>query len=168
MMKVIIGLGNPGDKYKGSRHNVGFEAVDKIAEEMELVFAMEKKFKAMVARGEEILLVKPETFMNRSGESVAKICGFYKVKGGQLWLIHDDLDIRLGDFKVSWGKGPKIHNGVNDVEEKLGMDSFWRIRIGVDNREGREISGEKYVLGKFSSQEKEIVDQVIERVSKLE
>lgn len=170
-MRVIVGLGNPEDKHSKTRHNVGFMVVDRLqklkAVGGNLEFKEEKKFNSLVARRNDLILVKPQTYMNASGEAVSRILNFYKASLGDLWVIHDDLDIRLGDFKIQKGTGPKVHNGVNSVEEKLGSKDFWRVRIGVDNREPEERArseGSEYVLGKFRSQEEEILQRVIERV----
>lgn len=164
-MKIVAGLGNPGEKYKKTRHNVGFRVVEKLAEATE--FKLEKKFEAEMAEIDGALLVKPQTFMNASGKTVSKLMNFYKIPVDDLWIVHDDLDIRLGEYKIQQGKGPKIHYGVNDIEEKLGRNDFWRVRVGVDNRASRSEprdKGEKYVLAKFSEAETEIIDSAIEKI----
>lgn len=162
-MKLIVGLGNPGIEHKNNRHNAGFMVVEKLAEG-----DFENKFEAEISRRGETLLVKPQTFMNRSGEAVAKIVSFYKIDMANLFLVHDDLDIRLGDYKIQLGIGPKVHYGLNSVEEKLGGKNFWRIRIGVDNRPVGEARtpGDEYVLADFSDEEKIIVNGVIEKAVK--
>ena len=114
-------------------------------------------------------MVKPQMFMNRSGEVVTKIANFYKVTIDDLVVIHDDLDIRLGEYKIQKGVGPKVHNGLTSVEERLGTADFWRLRIGVDNRiQNSEfrIQGEDYVLADFLPEEKTIIDGVIEKAVK--
>ena len=194
-MKLVVGLGNPGGEYEGTRHNVGFMAVDAMmqnqkskvkSQNQNLKFKSEKKFESEVCRIGEVLLVKPGTFMNKSGEAVSKVIGFYKVSLDDLYVVHDDLDIGLGEYKVQMGKGPKLHGGVGSVEEKLGTGDFWRVRVGVENRGGMErldgrvitedtealegtddvsrIPGEKYVLQNFERDERRVVDEVIERV----
>ena len=162
-MKLVVGLGNPGEKYAGTRHNVGFVVVDRLVGEEE--FKMEKKFKSEIVRMGEVLVAKPQSFMNKSGDVVSEVVRFYKVETDDLWVIHDDLDIRLGSYKVQKGVGPKVHNGVGNIEERLGENEFWRVRVGVDNRESREVSGEEYVLGKFRSSERKVLGEVIERVT---
>lgn len=168
-MKVIVGLGNPGEKYARNRHNVGFMVVDKLFDSLKesgVGAEWGSKFESLVVKTENLLLVKPQTFMNRSGEAVSAILSFYKVPTSDLYVVHDDLDIRLGEYKLGVGVGPKIHNGVNSVESTLGKSDFWRFRIGVDNRlsgEARE-AGETYVLSDFSADEFVSVGKVIERV----
>ena len=162
-MKIIVGLGNPGREYENTRHNVGFEVVDALLNQISHQtggqvniknpsyaeasagrqndrpkFKNDEKFNALVCRIGDLMLVKPQTYMNESGKSVAAILRFYKVDPKDLWVVHDDLDIVFGNYKIHWGKGPKIHNGVNDIEERLGTEEFWRVRVGVDSR-GREI-----------------------------
>ena len=129
----------------------------------------ESKFEALILKAKDYLLVKPQMFMNRSGEVVAKIANFYKVMIDDLTVIHDDLDIRLGEYKIQKGVGPKVHNGLISVEEQLGTANFWRVRIGVDNRiQNSEfrIQGEDYVLADFLPEEKTIIDGVIEKAVK--
>jgi len=162
-MKVIVGLGNPGEKYAKNRHNVGFMTIDRI-----------KEFDGEVLKTGEVILVKPQTFMNRSGEAVSQIVNFYKVPADDLIVVHDDLDIKLGEYKIQKGVGPKVHNGLTSIEERLGRTDFWRVRVGIDSRQsavGSRQSGEDYVLVDFSSDEeisinkiiKEIIDQLVVR-----
>lgn len=165
-MKLIIGLGNPGEKYITTRHNAGFVVVEEVAKRLgvEADWKEEKKFGAEMARSGEWLLVKPMKFMNRSGEVVSKVVNFYKVEMENLVVAHDDLDIVLGEFKLVRGVGPKVHNGVSSVERELGETDFWRLRMGVDGRDGdRRMSGEDYVLGKFGKDEKKILDEEVKR-----
>lgn len=169
-MKLIVGLGNPGDKYSENRHNVGFMVVDFLKDKLgdELKFQMNKKFNAELASTKEYILVKPQTFMNDSGRAVSSICRFYKIKYEDLYIVHDDLDIPLGSFKIQFGKGPKVHNGLLSVEQDLGTDQFWNIRVGVENREVRGnkgIPGVVYSLQNFSPNEKVLVEEVVEKVA---
>lgn len=167
-MKLVAGLGNPGEKYQHTRHNVGFMVVDKLLEfiNKKSDFKAEKKFESEIAREKELVLMKPQTFMNNSGVAVSKLAHFYKIQNQDVYVVHDDLDIRLGEYKIQLGVGPKVHNGVDSVVSNLGTEDFWRIRIGIDNRvldDARE-SGESYVLGKFSRDERVILDEVIKKV----
>ena len=146
-MKLVVGLGNPGEEYKNTRHNVGFMVVDALA----------------LRPSDKIVLVKPETFMNRSGEAVKKLVNKYKVQSTGLYVIHDDLDIPLGKYKIQKGKGPKDHRGILSIEQSLGKKDFWRVRIGVENRQ-KDISGDEYGLSDFTLAEKQIIDQVIASV----
>lgn len=166
-MKLIAGLGNPGEKYQDTRHNIGFVTVDALAKKMAgAQWNLDKKFNSDVCDKRPLaLLVKPQTFMNSSGDAISKIARFYKVTTSDIWIIHDDLDIRLGEYKIEQGHGPKLHNGINSIEEKLGSESFLRIRIGVDAREsGNRVAGEEYVLQKFEEHERDVVIDVVEKV----
>lgn len=165
-MKLVIGLGNPGKKYKKSRHNIGFRVVDKLGEILgEEKFVVEKRWEAEVMKVRDFVLVKPNTFMNGSGRSVRKIKDYFKIGLDDVWVVHDDLDIVLGEYKMQKSKGPKIHNGLKSVEENLGSDEFWRIRVGVDGRGGkRRESGERYVLKDFGKREDGVVEKVVDKV----
>ncbi|MEI8232911.1 MAG: aminoacyl-tRNA hydrolase [bacterium] len=167
-MKCIVGLGNPGEKYQFNRHNVGFMVVDKVAEQVTSEkWEMKSKFNAEIIQTKEYVMVKPQTFMNDSGVAVSAICRFYKIKNEDLYIVHDDLDIEIGNYKIQHGKGPKVHNGLSSVEEKMGTDKFWNVRIGVENREVRGnsgIPGVVYSLQNFSPEEREIIDGVIAKV----
>jgi len=139
-MKLIVGLGNPGAKYAQNRHNSGFMLVDYL--------------KQNASFNSDVEYLKPQTFMNKSGDEVSRKVNFYKIKPEDLVVIHDDLDLKLGEYKIQKGKGPKIHNGINHIEERLGTKDFWRVRIGVDARpiENR-LPGDAYVLQNFQSGE---------------
>ncbi len=161
-MRLVVGLGNPGEKYFMTRHNVGYMVVDKMVGGE---FKREEKMKAMVCREDEVVWIKPETYMNRSGESVQRVASFYKIESEDIYVIHDDLDIRLGEYKIQKGRGPKDHNGLNNITLMLGSDEYWRVRVGVDNREDRRISGEEYVLNRFMKDEVVIIEEVIGKVT---
>lgn len=169
-MKLIVGLGNPGKKYAKTRHNVGFMALDKLAQELEIKnFKSSKSSKAEYTwanvGGQRVELFRPMNSMNLSGVSVAVAKNKHReLELSDIYVIHDDLDLRLGSYKVQKGRGPREHNGVSSVEEKLGKD-FWRIRVGVDNRDPKNrTQGEDYVLQNFSDKELMIVSRVIDRI----
>jgi len=150
-MKLVVGLGNPGKKYADTRHNVGFEVVDRLK-------------KGLKVKG--VRFLKPQLFMNRSGEVVKEAVKKSKVKLEDVYVVHDDLDIKLGEFKVSWGKGPKDHNGLRSIYEQLGSKEFWYVRVGIDNRveipfEG---PGEDYVLSSWLPEERLIVDNTVKKI----
>ena len=175
-MKLIVGLGNPGKEYEGTRHNVGFIVLETLAtSDRQSVTSIGGKWEGELVRAGDVLLLKPMTFMNKSGVSIKKVMQFYKIKPVDLWVIHDDLDVKLGKFKIQRGKGPKQHNGVLSVEKELGTKDFWRVRVGVENRQDRSITGEKYVLMRFNEKERqklmkvveEIVEEIISRVGPL-
>lgn len=167
-MKLIVGLGNPGEKYQHNRHNVGFMVVEKLSKHIvNGSWEMVKKFKAEIVQTKEVILVKPQTFMNDSGVAVSKICQFYKVEYKDLYIVHDDLDIKIGNYKIQHGKGPQVHNGLLSIEEKLGSDLFWNVRVGVENREvrgNRGIPGVVYSLQDFDKEEAKIIETVIQNI----
>lgn len=180
-MKVIIGLGNPGAQYEGTRHNIGFAMIDKIQKEFGFPeFEFNKKFNAAVSKGSignvEALLVKPQTFMNLSGESVRSILDFYKLTPEDLIIIHDDLDIAAGKYKIANDSSSAGHNGVQNIIDMLSTQKFRRIRIGVgeETAEGAikcRLGAHDFVLGKFTPEEKEkisaIEKNILEEIQKL-
>lgn len=164
-MKLFVGLGNLGRKYEYTRHNVGFLILDQIAEKIGGHWSNDKRSVSLIVKHNFVLLSKPQTFMNDSGITVSKLITFYKVKSDDVYIVHDDLDIKLGEFKVQKATGPKVHNGINSIEEKLGTKDFWRIRVGVDNRQPENRTpGEDYVLQKFTDTELVILKDVIKNV----
>lgn len=161
-MRVVVGLGNPEERYSLTRHNVGFMVVDRLVGGQ---LKREEKMKASVVRVSGILWVKPETYMNRSGEAVRAVADYYKVKTEDIYVVHDDLDIKLGEYKIQRGKGPKDHKGVNSVSRELKSEDYWRVRVGVDNRKGREMGGDEYVLKRFLKEELAEVEKVVEKAA---
>lgn len=169
-MKLIVGLGNPGEKYTRTRHNVGFMVVEKLVGEKS--WSKSKgtplAYVHMKMGKEEVEVIKPLTFMNESGQAVmGPLKKHQELSVKDVYVIHDDLDIELGEFKIQFGKGPKVHYGVNSIEKTLRTSEFWRVRIGVENRKVRGnkgIPGEKYSLQNFRKEEEEAVDKVIEEV----
>lgn len=177
LMKVVVGLGNPGEKYEKTRHNLGFMVVDKLSQPMANgQWPMEKKFQAEVyklkANSYQLILVKPQTFMNNSGLVVKKITESYKLKTKSLYVVHDDLDIQLGKYKIQFGKGPHQHNGVKSVEEYLKTKDFWRVRVGVAGAHYPKIKArggsmaEEYVLKPFAKSEQPIIQETIDKAIK--
>lgn len=171
-MKLLVGLGNPGKEYENTRHNVGFLFLDYLAhnsdENFPHTFNTQKKFHAEIAEiqleNERILLLKPLTFMNESGRAVSGALQFYKLSPSDLILVHDDLDIAFGQFKIQHAKGPKIHNGVTSVETSIQSSEFLRVRIGVENRTV-PISGSEYVLQNFTQEELNELKKIFSHVS---
>lgn len=171
-MKLIVGLGNPGKKYEKSRHNIGFMVLGRLASDRKWSKSKGGKLFYLWYRtesGKKIELMKPDSYMNKSGFSV----GYVKKKHSELklddiYVVHDDLDIELGSYKIQLGRGPRQHNGLRSIYEQLGSKDFWHVRIGVENRLVKgsgAISGEKYVLQKFKKNEQEIIEKVIAAVS---
>ncbi len=166
-MKIIVGLGNPGKEYQNTRHNAGFLAVDKLAESLGLAWRSGKKFNADIAEGDSLILVKPLTFMNRSGESVRAIMSYYKLLpkkiglfaragsdlNGILTVIHDDLDIELGKYKIADDSRSAGHNGVQSIIDQLKTKNFTRLRLGISTSLRERLPADKVVLEKFPSEE---------------
>lgn len=173
-MKLIIALGNPGKQYENTRHNAGFIILDELRKKLEFPeFQENPKFEALICEknlaGEKIIFAKPQTFMNRSGESAKKILDFYKIPKENLIVLHDDLDIDLGAFKISENSSAAGHNGVQSIIDQLGSQEFKRIRIGIEGAEKKKdrlLSGEAFVLQNFSQEELETIKELAEKISK--
>lgn len=162
-MKVLIGLGNIGNKYANTRHNVGFRVVDELARVLGLQFSSSKKLHSGIVKNDDLVLAKPTTMMNDSGKAAKVLASTYRVPAGDLYVIHDDLDLALGEYKIQFGRGPKVHNGIASIESALGTVDFWRVRIGIDNRDPHNrIPGQAYVLGDFTNEENQKLSRVIE------
>lgn len=158
-MIFVIGLGNPGKAYEHTRHNAGFLAVDAFAKEQGYpVFKSSAKHQALLSEGTEVVLAKPQTFMNKSGASAKSLLK----QNGELVVIHDDIDIPLGTVKVSKGRGSAGHKGVESVMEQLGSKDFTRIRIGIQPLAGKPENVEDFVLQKFSPTELPVVQNSIQ------
>ncbi|MBI4157517.1 aminoacyl-tRNA hydrolase [Candidatus Woesebacteria bacterium] len=171
-MKLIVGLGNPGKKYAKNRHNVGFMAVDKIAEELGVSgWELSKGGRTEYSWGrlgeEDFELFKPQTFMNESGFSLRYAKKKHQnLESADIYVIHDDLDIKLGEYKLQLGKGPKDHRGLESIDGTLGTSNYWHVRLGVDNRDSsNRIPGEKYVLQDFTKEEAVRVKEIVKRVA---
>ena len=161
MKFLIVGLGNPGTQYRKTKHNTGFIIVDEIVKMQEGVgWKEEKKFKAQIAQGNEIIFLKPLTFINLSGESVSKVVSFFKVAPENIVVIHDDVDFPLLEWKLQLSKDSAGHNGVEDIVQRLGTNDFWRVRVGVGRPEDKKFDVEDYVLSIFK-------DEDLEKVEKL-
>ncbi len=160
---LIIGLGNPGTKYKNTRHNIGFEALEKIREHYELPsFSLSKKLDAEISEG-RIILAKPLTFMNLSGKAVRKILKKYYLSPPDLLVIQDDIDIPLGEIKVSKDRGSAGHKGINSIISEIGTKDFTRIRIGISPDDKKAITVERFVIQKFSEEERVTVERAFKK-----
>lgn len=164
-MKLIVGLGNPGTKYANTRHNVGFMFLDKLAEEKKVGFQLEKKLKSEIAsfmfNGEKIILIKPQTFMNLSGEAVRAVKDFYRVEVEDILVIYDDLDLPTGKLRIRKSGSAGGHNGMANIMLHLGVNEVKRLRIGIDKSEKIEVVD--YVLGQFQTDEKIAIALVLDR-----
>jgi peptidyl-tRNA hydrolase, PTH1 family len=172
-MKLIIGLGNPGNKYERTRHNAGFLAIDHYLKDKQPI-SCQSKFQAQICElhfGEtKVLFIKPQTFMNNSGQAAQEICQFYKVDPNQdVLIIHDEIDLPFGSIRAATDSSPAGHNGVKDVFEKLGTQSIRRIRLGVESRESRhDLPTDVFVLQNFTDDEWEkFVEEVLPQTNDL-
>jgi PTH1 family peptidyl-tRNA hydrolase len=165
-MKLIVGLGNPGKHYALTRHNAGFLAVDYIARGLGLEFAEHKKTKSLLAKDAGIILLKPQAFMNLSGESVVAALNFFKLTKEDLLVIHDDLDIALGKLKMTASSRAAGNNGVQSIIDALGSQDFQRIRIGIKSEETASWPAEKFVLSKFEPEDLETIKELFPQIKK--
>src|SRR3989338_3849333 len=166
-MKLIVGLGNPGETYKNNRHNVGYMFIDYMVTLLHGYIVKKNKNYLAIQPSNHVsfILTKPLAFMNLSGQAVKILIKNLKSKIKNLVAVHDDLDIPLGKFKIQKGVGPKLHNGIESIEKALGRKDFWRVRIGVDNRINTDwIDGETYVLQNFKQKEKEVANQMFPKI----
>lgn len=152
-MKLLVGLGNPGEKYSNTRHNIGFILVERLASDLEISFGFDSKFNAEVAKKGDLILCKPQTYMNKSGLSVSKIASYYKVDPKDIYVVHDEVDLGFGDIKIQCGAGSAGHRGVQDIIDALGTKEFWRFRIGVGRPADPNFATEDWVLSKLDQSE---------------
>ena len=165
---LIVGLGNPGEKYARTRHNAGFLLVEKLAERWKANWNDEKKFRSRVAKAEQggrkLFLAEPQTFMNCSGEAVGAMAVFYKIPPTQLVVAVDDADLPFGEIRLRKSGSSGGHHGLENIEQHLSTREFPRLRIGIGRRDGvREITN--YVLGQFTTAENELLEKVLTRAA---
>ena len=133
-IKLIVGLGNPGDKYEATRHNAGFWFIDAIAAQTNSKLALDAKMFGIVGKlNQDVWLLKPNTFMNGSGKAVAALANYYKILPNEILVIHDELDLPAGSAKLKFGGGHGGHNGLRDIHVALGTADYWRLRLGIDH-----------------------------------
>lgn len=166
-MFLIVGLGNPGAQYEKNRHNVGFVAVDVLAQHYNFPNFKTNK-KSLLSEGHigshKVILLKPQTYMNLSGPAVAQCAQFYKIPLENIIVIHDELDVKLGDLKIKQGGGSGGHNGLKSIDAHLG-NAYLRMRVGVDHPGHRDLVS-SYVLSNFSSTEQDLINNLLEKFSK--
>ncbi len=188
MKQFIFGLGNPGPEYSTTRHNVGYQVVDTLThlvtgQDFQQLAQEHHKTQTVFVRTEEVFLAKSSTYMNESGVAVMKMLDYFdkeliqQLKNGQpagssehprLIVAYDDLDIPVGQWKAQFGKGPKVHNGLNSIREHLGSDQFLHIRVGIDGRDSvRQSSGKDYVLTPFLAAEKPLIKEAMNAACQL-
>ena len=158
-MKLIIGLGNPGNEYKNTRHNIGFEIIDKFAEKHNLSINKKKYngvYEETFIYNQKVILLKPQAYMNLSGEVVKKFIDFYKIDIKEILIINDDLDLEIGKFKLKQKGSSGGHNGLKNIEQNIGTKEYKRLKVGISNN--KDIDTKDYVLGKFSKLEQDILE----------
>lgn len=169
MIKLFVGLGNPGPEYEATRHNAGFWWIDALAKSLKVVPAMDKSYHGMVARtvvdGQTVWLLKPQTFMNLSGKSVGALARFFKIAPQEILVAYDELDIAPGDAKLKLGGSRGTHNGLRDIFDQLGTGDFWRLRLGIGHP-GIKSEVIHWVLKKPSLDHRIGIDQSIDRALK--
>ena len=172
MIRLIVGLGNPGAKHESDRHNAGFWFINRLASQHKQLLQPEKRFLGKAAKirmeGQDIHLLTPDTYMNLSGESVGPLCRFHKITPQEVLVVHDELDLKPGMARLKQGGGNGGHNGLKDIQSHLSSPQFWRLRFGIGHP--RDLPGDKakmdvadYVLKKPSSEEQSKIDQAIDK-----
>ncbi|WOO87593.1 aminoacyl-tRNA hydrolase [Mollicutes bacterium LVI A0039] len=163
-MKLIVGLGNPGTKYDNTRHNVGFMFVNYMADAYHVKFSRKNNYEIaeLNIKGEKVLLLKPQTFMNLSGEAVIAVCNFYKIAPKDILVICDDLDMMFGKLRVKENSSSGGHNGLKNIINHLHTQEFMRIKIGINNEFKRDVKS--FVLSKFSKDETAQIEQLYSKI----
>jgi PTH1 family peptidyl-tRNA hydrolase len=169
MIRLFVGLGNPGPDYEATRHNAGFWWIDALARELKVTPVTEKSCHGLMVRttvnGHTIWLLKPQTFMNLSGKSVAALANFFKIAPSEILVAYDELDITPGEAKLKFGGSRGTHNGLRDIFDKLGTGDYWRLRLGIGHP-GAKSEVLHWVLKKPSPDHKIAIDQTIDRALK--
>jgi len=166
MIKLFVGLGNPGPEYEATRHNAGFWFIDALARDCKVTLVPERGFHGLAARasigGQSVWLLEPQTFMNLSGKSVAALARFYKIAPEEILVAHDELDVLPGQAKLKRGGSHAGHNGLRDIHAQLGTDDYWRLRLGIGHPGARsEVVG--WVLKKPLREQRDAIDEAIDR-----
>ena len=164
MIKLFVGLGNPGAEYEATRHNAGFWCIDAVARQLNARLAPERGYHGLVARanvrGHSVWLLQPQTFMNLSGRSVSALARFYKIAPEQILVVHDELDLAPGQAKLKKGGGHAGHNGLRDIHAQLGTGDYWRLRIGIGHP-GAKAEVANWVLKKPSPDQRTLIEDSI-------
>lgn len=168
-MKLVVGLGNPGNEYSKTRHNIGFQLLDYIASRNSIEFKIDKKFNAecatYVVNGEKVHLIKPLSYMNLSGTVVSKYANFYNIDPSDILVIQDDLDMDFGKIRILYDSTSGGHNGIKNIIECIGTKEFTRLKIGISNNKNYDTKD--YVLGKFSKEESEILTNIYSKLENI-
>jgi len=167
-MKLIVGLGNPGKEYENTRHNIGFMVLDSFASLHQVPFNKEKFngiYTDFIYQGEKIILLKPQSYINLSGEVVRKFVDYFKISLNDLLIVHDDLDLSLGTYKLKPSGSSAGHNGLKNIELHLATKNYQRLKVGISNN--KSMDTKDYVLGKLSQNEQEVISSVIETTNHI-
>jgi PTH1 family peptidyl-tRNA hydrolase len=162
VIRLLVGLGNPGKEYERTRDNAGFWLVERFASANGVMLRKDGKFQALVGRHESAFLLMPQSFMNGSGRAVQMLAGFFKIKPEEMLVVHDELDFAPGVARMKQGGGIAGHNGLKDISQRLGSHDYWRLRIGIGHP-GDKDGVADYVLQKPSAEDKTAIDQAIDR-----
>ena len=170
-IRLLVGLGNPGPEYEGTRHNAGFWWIDAVAARLRATLQPERSYHGLVARvnragGDPLWLLQPMTFMNLSGKSVAALARFFKIAPGEILVAHDELDLQPGQMKLKLGGSAAGHNGLKDIHAQLGTPDFWRLRLGIGHP-GVKAEVVNYVLRKPPADERDAIERNIEESLKV-
>lgn len=164
-MKLIVGLGNPGREYEKTRHNIGFMTIDNYADKLGVTINKSKfngLYSEILINGEKVIFLKPQSYINLSGEVIRKFVDFYKININDILIIHDDLDLNIGTYKIKQKGSSGGHNGLKNIELHLGTQEYKRIKIGISN--DKNIDTKDYVLGKLSKEENDKLELVEKEV----
>jgi PTH1 family peptidyl-tRNA hydrolase len=162
-IRLIVGLGNPGAEYERTRHNIGFNVVDFLAKEWGLTWQHSKSWHALWAKGEQAILVKPTSYMNRSGEPLSAVANFYKIEPAQILVVLDDLALELGRLRIRLEGGTGGHNGLESIIMHFGTEAIPRLRVGIGA--APNAGATDYVLGRFFEEERPVVEKAIARAA---
>ena len=167
-MKLIVGLGNPGNEYKNTRHNIGFMCLDKLAQHFNVEFTS-KKYNGVYSKfnfgDEQIILLKPQKYMNLSGEVIREYLNFFKIPVEDVLIICDDLDTDVGNYRLRYKGSSGGHNGLKNIEQNISTNEYKRIKIGISSN--KSIDTKDYVLGKFSKEELDLIVPIIEKIPNI-
>ncbi|OIO47403.1 MAG: aminoacyl-tRNA hydrolase [Candidatus Portnoybacteria bacterium CG06_land_8_20_14_3_00_39_12] len=176
MVKLIVGLGNPDQKLQNTRHNFGFMVIDAWAKNSGIGFVFNKKFNALIAQNREqkflfptdkVILAKPQTMMNNSGQSIKKICQYFKIKPEEILVAHDENDLPFGNLKLIFDKSTAGHRGVESIINQLKTQAFFRLRLGIAPQASANLSLEDFVLHDFNPQEQQSLPNIIKKATEI-
>jgi PTH1 family peptidyl-tRNA hydrolase len=166
MIRLLVGLGNPGPEYEATRHNAGFWWIDEVARKLGATLVPDRSYHGLVARinrpAGPLWLLEPQTFMNLSGKSVAALARFFKIAPDEILVVHDELDLQPGQMKLKLGGSHAGHNGLKDIHAQLGTDDFWRLRLGIGHP-GVKSEVVNYVLRKPAPEQRDAIEACIAR-----